>query len=378
LQYNVRAVTPELPDPSEWIKFLKPAIDENWYTNYGPVNTHFEKRLSALYGQMGEGVVTSSSATSGLSACLIAEAISGPVLCPAFTFQATAAAILGANCKPVIVDVDEVSGVVSAETLEYGFQKIGAKAAIVVAPYGITNNFQAHAEVCRKLGKLLIIDNAAGLGVARGQSALSGKNEAVREVFSLHATKPFGVGEGCAIFAPYSKVPSLRAAMNFGLQSHSANGEVQRPYWGINGKMSEVHAAIGLAVADGMAQRVASRQEMARNWIEFLKDSPAVPFHTTIDASPWQVLPILLESQINVVKTMENAAKHKIELRRYYTPSLGTCQGMEQLSRCPNAQNLAERVLALPVRSFMAIEEQYKIMSTVRACIAKSQNRVCK
>ena len=102
--------------------------------------------------------------------------------------------------------------------------------------------------------KLLIIDNAAGLGVARGQSALSGKNEAVREVFSLHATKPFGIGEGCAIFAPYSKVPSLRAAMNFGLQSHSANGEVQRPYWGINGKMSEVHAAIGLAVADGMAQ----------------------------------------------------------------------------------------------------------------------------
>ena len=221
---------PEVPSPTQWLDYLKPALDANWYTDFGPLNTRFENRLAELYGQSGERVVTSSKATSGLSACLIAEAISGPVLCPAFTFQATAASILGANCTPVIIDVDAVSGIVTPAALEAGFEKTGAQAAIVLAPYGITTNFHAHEAICRKMGKLLIIDNAAGLGVARNYLAFSGEGDAVREVYSLHATKPFGIGEVCAIFAPESKVPSLRAGMNFGLQTHSATGDPQAPF----------------------------------------------------------------------------------------------------------------------------------------------------
>lgn len=366
---------PEVPDPSQWLDFLKPALEANWYTNFGPVNTLFEDRLAALYGRPDEGVVTSTNATSGLSACLIAEAITGRVLCPAFTFQATAAAILGANCKPVIVDVDTVSGIITPETLEAGFRNSDAQAAIVLAPYGITTDFHAHEEVCREMGKLLIIDNAAGLGVARGQVAFSGEDGVVREVYSLHATKPFGLGEGCAIFAPLAKIPSLRAAMNFGLQTHSMTGNLQPPFWGINGKMSEFHAAIGLAVADGMVQRVAARQKMAANWIACLEDSPVDIFSTAIKASPWQVFPILLESKAHVLATVENAAARKVELRRYYSPSLGTCQGMEQIGPCPNAHSLAERALALPVRSTMTCVEQVALMDSVRACIVQGRDR---
>ncbi len=370
---NIRAVMPEVPDPAQWLDYLKPALKANWYTNFGPVNTCFEDRLAELYGQSDEGVVTSSNATSGLSACLIAEAISGPVLCPAFTFQATAASIIGANCRPVILDVDAVSGVVTPDALEAGFKKTGARAAIVLAPYGITTDFHAHEAVCHRMGKLLIIDNAAGLGVARGHLAFSGVGDVVREVYSLHATKPFGIGEGCAIFAPKSKVPSLRAAMNFGLQTHTTTGDPQAPFWGINGKMSEFHAAIGLAVADTIAQRVAARQHMAANWVACLEGTSATIFRRVIDASPWQVFPILLETQAHVLATIENAAARNIELRRYYSPSLGACQGMAQAGPCPNARNLAERALALPVRSTMNEADQADLMENVRASIAQAR-----
>lgn len=287
--------------------------------------------------------------------------------------QATAAAILGANCKPVIVDVDASSGIVTPDALEAGFLKSGARAAIVLAPYGITTDFHAHEAICRKMGKLLIIDNASGLGVLRGQSSFSGDEGVVREVYSLHATKPFGVGEGCAIFAPQPKIPSLRAAMNFGLQTHSATGCRQPPYWGINGKMSEFHAAIGLAVADGMPHRVVARQKMAANWVARLQNSPAQLFSTAIESSPWQVFPVLLETEADVLATVAIAAELGIELRRYYTPSLGACRGMDQITPCPNAQSLSERALVLPIRSTMTGTDQAELMDTVRHCIVKAQ-----
>jgi dTDP-4-amino-4,6-dideoxygalactose transaminase len=374
LDKNIRTVMPELPNPALWIDYLAPAISENWYTNFGPVNKNFEYRLEMLYGRPDESVVTSSNATSGLSACLIAEAISGPVLCPAFTFQATASSIYGANCKPVIVDVDATLGIVTPDALEAGFNKTGAQAAIVIAPYGITTDFHAHEAVCQRMDKLLIIDNAAGLGVARSHLSFSGVGDLVREVYSLHATKPYGIGEGCAIFAPKSKVSSLRAAMNFGLQSHSVSGNSKAPYWGINGKMSEFHAAIGLAVADTMAHRVAARQNMASNWIACIEKTSATIFSKAIKASPWQVFPILLESQDQVLATIENAAARNIELRRYYSPSLGACKGMEQVGPCPNARSLAERALVLPVRSNMDPTDQANLMKIIEMCINKCDN----
>ena len=140
-------------------------------------------------------------------------------------------------------------------------------------------------------------------------------------------------------------------------------------YWGINGKMSEFHAAIGLAVADTMAQRVEARQDMATNWVACLENTSATIFSRAIKASPWQVFPILLETQEHVLATIENAAACNIELRRYYSPSLGACQGMAQVGPCPNARSLAERALALPVRSTMNAADQADLMEKIRMCI---------
>ncbi len=366
---NTRTVAPELPDSSDWLPYLRPAIEQNWYTNYGPVNTRFEARLEQLYAASDEAVVSATNATAALSACLIAEAISGQVICPAFTFQATAAAILGANCSPFIVDVDPVTGVVAPEMLEAAFKKSNARAAIVLAPYGITTDFHEHEKICSELGKLLIIDNAAGLGVTRAGKSFNGEGGVVREVYSLHATKPFGIGEGAAIFAPTSKAASLRAAMNFGIQTHTGSGALCPPYWGINGKMSEFHAAIGLAVADRMADRVVARQEMALRWIENLQDSPVTIFHTAVENTPWQVFPIILPSEGHVLKCVEAANNRGIELRRYYAPSLGACRGMPSLGACPNAQRLAERVLVLPIRSYMPKDAQMALISEIKKCL---------
>ena len=180
--------------------YLEAAYDKNWHTNSGPASLQFEQQLANFFAFEAEAVTAVSNATSGLSACLIAHRISGPVICPAFTFQATACAILGAGAHPVVVDVDAVSGVVSANMLERCLTETGAKAAMVVAPYGIETDFSEHADVCLRRGSRLIIDNAAGLAPGRTERSMGALADHIDEVFSLHATKVFGVGEGGGSF----------------------------------------------------------------------------------------------------------------------------------------------------------------------------------
>lgn len=367
-----RAVSPEIPARSKWERYYNKAVEANWYTNYGPVNRELSERLEANYGRTNESVVLAANATSALSACLIAEGINGLVICPAFTFIATSSAIIGANCTPFIVDVDEKTGVVSPDVLETAIQISGARAAILVAPYGLKTDFRDHAEVCQRYGAMLVIDNAAGLGIPRTDFDETAPWENVREVFSLHATKPFGIGEGGAIFSPRFRQNQLKSALNFGIRDSLEVAEKQ-PSWGINGKLSEVHAAIGLAVADNMAERVHLRQSMAKRWMTALLDINVNIFTRDETAAPWQGMPILLETEEQVLSCIAAALAKGVELRRYYTPSLNRLSGVLKMSECVNAENLAKRALFLPIRSYLDESSQQYVIQEVCDAILESR-----
>ena len=318
-----------------------------------------------MFGGAGESVVATSSATSAISAALIAHSVSGLVPCPAFTFQATAGAILGAGCQPFIMDVDPLNGTVTPETLERALEETGAKAAVVVSPYGLTRDFREHARVCSARGARLIIDNAAGLGVARGVEIGLSLGDTIDEVYSLHTTKVFGVGEGGLIFTSPLHEGAIRSAVNFGLPTHTAQGKPQKPYWGINGKMAETTAAIGLAVAETFLLRVSARQVMAAEWMQALSELSDLIYCTEATAGPWQCFPLLMPSKEQSQALLKAMERQSIELRRYYAPSLGSCTGMPSLGECDAAQNLSDRAIILPIRSFMPARERKQLMDTV-------------
>lgn len=363
--YDIRAVWPEIPEPSAWVQYLCDSIDQNWHSNFGPASRRFEAEMLNMFGGNGETVVATSSATSAISASLIAHGVSGQVPCPAFTFQATAGAILGAGCEPFIMDVDPVTGAVTPEVLDQALQATGARAAVVVAPYGLTCDFRKHAEVCHTRSARLIIDNAAGLGVARGAQVGLALGDTVDEVYSLHATKVFGVGEGGLIFTSPLYEGPIRSAINFGLPSHTSHGQPKEPFWGINGKMSESAAAIGLAVAETFLERVCSRQVMAAEWIHILSEFPDMVYCCDVTAGPWQCFPIRLPTGEQSQALIEAMKRQHIELRQYYRPSLGSCSGMPSLGECSIAQNLSERAIILPVRSYMPADKRRQLMDTV-------------
>jgi dTDP-4-amino-4,6-dideoxygalactose transaminase len=344
------ATRPEIPPQSAWEPILAEAYAANWFTNFGRLSRRLEAQLHSRWGAEEGCCVLVSSGTMAITAPLIARRIEGPVLLPAFTFPATWGAIKMAGAQPVLVDVSSDTWAIDAEQLDHAFRSTAAKACVLLAPFGLRTDFSAAIAVARSHCAIVVVDNAAGLGIQRQPIEA---DPAVFEAFSLHATKPFGIGEGGAVFAHGSQEAHLRAALNFGLPDFGASGG---PIWGVNGKMSEMQAAIGLAVADTFAERLAARRALAQAYMEGLAQWPALRYPRDPNGSAWQVFPVLMPCEEAVVRAVECARAMGLELRRYYRPSLSTATEASQT--CPVSEDLAARMLCLPVYSRFAEGEQ--------------------
>lgn len=214
---------PLLPTRTSLTPYLD-RIDENrWYSNSGSLVREIEERISKKFGCY---VVTASSATSALTACLIAQRFPRGVRLkmPSWTFCATANAMIAAGLVPEFVDVGE-------------FAHIG------VSNFGAINEYESG----------IAVDAASGFDCY----SFSSKTYDTPHIFSTHCTKVFSSGEGGFVLTRDKRVAEeIRVVLNNGFsKDRSING------WGVNGKMSEYHAAVGLAELDGW-------EEKRQRWLE--------------------------------------------------------------------------------------------------------------
>jgi dTDP-4-amino-4,6-dideoxygalactose transaminase len=359
--FRFSVVRPDVPEPADWLPYLSESYDWRRFANFGPAATRFEAALTAQFGEADDAFVAASSATSALAACLIAEGVTGRVLVSAFTFPASASAIRMARAEPALIDVDPASWACDVASLERGLDHPGVAAVMLVAPFGITQDFSAHVALCAARGIPAVIDNAAGLGGGgRGRRALRGT---AYEVYSLHATKPFAIGEGGAIQTPDNRVEALRAALNFGLPWSPE----RRGAHGINGKIPEISAAVGLAVLADYPDTLVARRSQARRYVELVGRFDGVATSGCLADAPWQVFPCLMPNARAADDFVEAAARRGLEARRYYRPSLSQWGGIELADDCPVAEDLAERMVCLPIYSRAAKAEIAELHGIVEA-----------
>jgi dTDP-4-amino-4,6-dideoxygalactose transaminase len=183
----------------------------------------------------------------------------------------------------------------------------------------------------------------------------------------MHATKPFAIGEGGAVFAHKSREFALRAALNFGLESHS---RAEGPLWGVNGKMSEFHAAVGLAQARRFPTALLRRRSYVEHYLQGLRAIGGVSYPTDPHAAPWQFFPILTPGVEAAERFVAYAAQQGLEIRRYYRPSLSQWPGARGFAPCPVAEDLAQRMCVLPVRGLDFDVEADEMAGLVMAALA--------
>ena len=353
-------LVPDLPTAAELLPFLE-RIDRNrQYSNFGPLVHEFEAALGAWVGQGNDHPVHAVTVSNGTTALELPLAALGlragaRVLVPSLTFPASALAVLRIGLRPVFGDVDPHNWQLTPAQAE----GIDCDAVMPVATYGPAVDTGAWDRFTAATGRPVIVDAASALGQ---QGA--GRTTAV--AFSLHATKPFGCGEGGLVATSNeSFAQAVRRLSNFGFENKRAV-EV-----GTNAKMSEYAAAVGLAQLARRQHLSAQRQRIWNAYRQALSQMPGV----TLQANPLNQAPSVLCVALDqpVEPVQERLAAAGIETRRWYCPPLHehpALAGCERANDLPVTCSLAQRLLGLPFHHHLAEADIVQIAAALQGALS--------
>jgi len=241
MNIHIPVSRPVLPNQAAVAPYIEAMHASGLFTNNGPLVRELERRIAALVNVDAEQVVLTNTGTQALASLV---AVMKPELwhVPDWTFTATGLAVLAAGKKLTLDDVDERTWRLRS------YARDTSEGSILVTPFGgLVGAASLPAD------STVIVDAAASLGALEDLSAL-GDEHAV--MYSLHATKVFGCGEGgVAVCGSVAVAQAVRRHINFGFA-----GARVSTIGSVNGKMSEIHAAYAHASLDAMDQE---RQEWA-------------------------------------------------------------------------------------------------------------------
>jgi dTDP-4-amino-4,6-dideoxygalactose transaminase len=318
------------------------------YTNQGELVGLLETRLTALFGMPTAHTVSAASGTAALAAAILAAAgratAARPLcLCPGYTFVATALAAEQCGYDVHFVDVDERTWALDPEAMARHELLDRTGVVVAVAPYG--RRFSQVAWECfhRLTGTPVIIDAAASVeALADDADDLVG---AAPVVLSLHATKAFGIGEGGAVICSNPALArATAAALNFGFDDVR---ETTGP--GLNGKMSEYHAAVGLAELDGWTVKRANLQRVADRYRD-AAEARGLRLHVAPEVgSCYALFEAATEPQSRAAETLLRDAG--IDYRHWYGLGLHRERYFRDYAHdpLPVVEALAPRLIGLPV-----------------------------
>ncbi len=340
---------------------LQPYLEKIWdrgvLSNYGPLVPQFEKEL-AMYLDVPH-VICVSSGTSALQLAIRALDIKGEVITTPFTFIATANIISWEHCTPIFVDICPDTWNIDAEKIEASITA-QTTAILAVHVFSAPCNTTKITEIANKHNLQLIFDAAHAIAVKHnGKSLLKyGKISTL----SFHATKMLNTAEGGACITNDEQLANkLRQLRYFGF-----NEEKEIVDTGINAKMSEISAALGLvnlAHLDTIRNKRRIAYESYRN---HLAKIPFIQFQRyQADEYNYSYLPILLESEERLKCVMSALEKYNVCARRYFYPALHTLAHFKQNNSLPIAEKVADRILCLPLYDALTEDEIQKICNII-------------
>ncbi len=368
---TVPLVRPDLPALEEIAAEFGDILATGRLSNFGPYATRFEQALS---DKLDAHAVSLSSCTLGLVFALQALGLQPgqKVALPAFTFVATAQAVLYAGGVPVYVDVDPDFTISPADLAAVLAAEPEIAAVIGVHTYGLPAKVEAIAAVVAEAEARaghpipVLYDAAHALGARIGERAVGTFGNA--EVFSLSATKTLVAGEGGIVASrDEALVDRLRAMRNYGFA-----GGYNAVAPGLNGKMSEFHAVIGLHNLGRLDELMATRAEKATAYADRIARetvflAPPVRPGTSHTFKDFSILvPEHLRDRRDAIVAYLKA--HGVDVRTYFAPTLDKQDYFARFATrpLPTTDDLAARVIAVPFFASLTPEEMDYVVEHLR------------
>ncbi|WP_223033943.1 DegT/DnrJ/EryC1/StrS family aminotransferase [Hanstruepera marina] len=345
-----------LPPQTEYQSILKYAWDTGWITNRGVLVRELEGKLRD-YLKVPD-VLLMTNGTLPLQIAIKALGLKREIITTPFSYVATTSSIIWEGCTPVFVDIHPEYLTIDETKIEAA---ITSKTSAILATHVFGNpcDVEAIEAIAIKYNLKVIYDAAHCFGVTyRGQSIF---NYGDASTCSFHATKLFHTGEGGALFCKSDQFDKMYWHHNFG-----HDGQESFHGLGINAKMSELQAAMGLAVLPYLSHVLESRKTVIDAYNEALYGLDiqllGLRKHTEWNNSYYPII-FKNESQLLAVKNALNQAN--IFPRRYFYPSLNTVKYINGKSM-PISERIASRALCLPLYSGLSNANIERIITIVK------------
>ncbi|MCX6171916.1 MAG: DegT/DnrJ/EryC1/StrS family aminotransferase [Flavobacterium sp.] len=328
------------PPLEEYNKQLQRIWRNEWLTNRGELLLELEGKLKDYLSV--SNIIIMNNGTIPLQIALKLLGKGGEIITTPFSYVATTSAIVWENCTPIFVDIHPDYLTIDETKIEAA---ITSKTTCILATHVFGNpcNIEAIELIAKKHNIKVIYDAAHCFGVEyKGKSIFEYGDIST---CSFHATKLFHTGEGGALFCNDQELRhQCFYSHNFG-----HNGPLDFFGVGINAKISELHAAMGLSVLPYMDKILAKREEVTdfyNNNLDFSKIKklvlrPGVKWN-------YSYYPIIFETEGQLLRVQKKMNEHKIIPRRYFNPSLNTL-AYTKGNKMPISENICSSVMCLPL-----------------------------
>ncbi|MCG2462602.1 DegT/DnrJ/EryC1/StrS family aminotransferase [Flavobacteriaceae bacterium F89] len=331
---------PFLPPKKAFDLLVDQIWKRNWLTNNGPLVNELELKLKRSL-QLDHLLFTSNG-TIALQMAIKALNLKGEIITTPFSYVATTSSIVWESCTPVFADIDKKRLTIDPTKIE---SLITDKTSAILAThvYGIPCHIEEIRIVASKHNLKVVYDGAHAYGtIYKGKSLLSYGDIST---LSTHATKLFHTIEGGAVITNNPDLLKRLAYLrNFGHDGYDKYNGV-----GINGKNSEFHAAMGLANLPFIDEIINKRKQDCMLYDSWLIDKgigrPLIPSNTSYN---YAYYPIILDSESQTLKILNELTKNEISSRRYFYPSLSKLDYVKG-NLTPISDDISSRVLCLPL-----------------------------
>ncbi|MHA1381945.1 MAG: DegT/DnrJ/EryC1/StrS family aminotransferase [Candidatus Helarchaeota archaeon] len=357
---KVFVTRPSLPLLKDFLPYIKDIWESKWLTNQGKYHKQFEKELANYLGV--KYVSLFANGTLALIAALQVLRTTGEVITTPYSFVATTHALYWNRIKPVFCDIEPNTMNIDPEKIEKHITS-QTTAVLPVHVYGNPCNMKRIEEIADIYGLKIIYDACHAFGVKKNGNSIL--NYGDLSVLSFHATKIFTTMEGGAVICHDEKIKKrLSYLKNFGFA-----GETRVVAPGINAKMNELQAALGLIQLKHVNDYIKRRKEIANYYrrnlenikgISFLKDMNGITHN-------YAYFPILIDKKkygIPRDKLYEKLKENDIYGRRYFYPLISQFPPYRNF---PSANDKNHEVICLPIYPDLKKIDLEKIINIIKS-----------
>lgn len=353
-----------MPPFSEFNEMIQECWSSQHLTNNGPLLQKFEKEIAKVLKVPRALCV--SNGTIALQLAIRALNLKGKIITTPYSYVATTSSILWEHCQPVFADISPFDLNIDSEKIEELIDN-ETTAILAVHVYGNPCDVGAIQKIADKYSLKVIYDAAHAFGVEYQDTSIASFGDI--STFSLHATKLIHSVEGGVVVCNDKRIHD-----RISLQRAFGHNDDNHLLVGINGKMSELHAAMGLCVLKYVDHILDKRKGIFKIYQSRLGElgleTPGVRAGTKPNYS---YFPVLFENQRIRDSVHEKLKKSKIFTRKYFYPSLNQLPYLTNLTshNCPISESATSRTLCLPLYTELELPEVNFIMDSLQKAIGE-------